>query len=105
MGPRVPMVMISRWAKPHYVSHVVRDHTSISRFIELLFDLPALTARDANADAMLDMFDFSCAQPATPGDGCTRVGQRRLRQSADALVYCVRQLVNLVRGDFEPIFC
>jgi hypothetical protein len=30
------------------------------RLIETLFDLPALTARDANADALLDMFEFGC---------------------------------------------
>ena len=29
------------------------------RFVELVFDLPALTGRDANADALLDAFDFS----------------------------------------------
>jgi len=34
------------------------SHTSITRFIELLHDLPALTGRDANSDAMLDLFDF-----------------------------------------------
>lgn len=29
------------------------------RFIELPFDLPALTKRDANPDALLDAFDFA----------------------------------------------
>src|SRR6185295_19562698 len=58
-GPRVPLLVVSPWARPHHVSHVVHDHTSILRFIELLHDLPALSARDANADALLDMFDFS----------------------------------------------
>jgi hypothetical protein len=43
----------------------VHEHTSILRFIELLFDLPALTARDANSDALLDMFDFACPDTAT----------------------------------------
>jgi phospholipase C len=61
-GPRVPLVAISPWARRNYVSHVVRDHTSITRFVEALFDLPALSARDANADALLDMFDFSCGR-------------------------------------------
>ena len=66
-GPRVPFVVISPWAKPHYVSHVEEDHTAITRFIEAIFHLPALTARDANSPALLDMFDFSCgAHPALP---------------------------------------
>jgi phospholipase C len=58
----MPFVLVSPYARPHYVSHVVEDHTSILRFIETRFDLPALTARDANADPMLDLFDFD--QPA-----------------------------------------
>jgi phospholipase C len=78
-GPRVPLVVISPWARRGYVSHVVRDHAAITRFVEALFDLPALTARDANSDALLDMFDFSCgvrqpvpAAPAPGTGGCTR---------------------------------
>ena len=65
-GPRVPFVVISPWAKRHYVSHTVQDHTAITRFIETIFDLPALTARDANSPALLDMFDFSCGRDMSP---------------------------------------
>jgi phospholipase C len=72
-GPRVPMVAISPWAKRGYTSHVVQDHTAITRFIEALFGLPALTPRDANSDALLDMFDFSCSRdmsvPPAPAPG------------------------------------
>jgi phospholipase C len=57
-GFRVPVYVLSPFAKKHFVSHVVHSHTSILRFIEAKFDLPALTNRDANSDAMLDMFDF-----------------------------------------------
>jgi phospholipase C len=74
LGVRVPLIAISRFARGHYVSHLRHEHTSILRFIELLFDLPALTARDANSDALLDMFDFACPNDATleppyPGTG------------------------------------
>ncbi len=65
MGPRVPLVVISPWAKRNYASHVVHDHTAIVRLVELLFDLPALTGRDANSDGLLDMFDFSCGRDLT----------------------------------------
>jgi phospholipase C len=58
-GFRVPFVMASAWSKPHYVSHTVFDHTSILRLIELKYNLPALTARDANSNSLIAFFDFS----------------------------------------------
>jgi phospholipase C len=73
LGPRVPLVVISPWAKRNYVSHVVEDHTAITRFIEAVFDLPALTGRDANSTALFDLFDFTCGRdltvPAAPAPG------------------------------------
>jgi phospholipase C len=58
LGFRVPFLVVSPWARRHYVSHVVASHTSILRFLELKFGLPAMTRRDANAGALLDLFDF-----------------------------------------------
>ena len=58
-GFRVPFVVVSPYARKKYVSHIVRDQTSVLRFIETRFDLPALTRRDANADPMLEFFDFA----------------------------------------------
>jgi phospholipase C len=74
LGPRVPLVAISPWAKRHYVSHVVHDHTAITRFIEAIFDLPALTERDANSDALFDLFDFSCDPDLRRPDGVPPAG-------------------------------
>jgi len=65
-GLRVPMFAISPYAKRGYVSHVVTDHTSVLRFVETKFDLPALTHRDANAVAPFDLFDFSHADLTVP---------------------------------------
>jgi len=36
-GFRVPVVVVSPYSRPHLVSHVVNDHTSILRFIEVRF--------------------------------------------------------------------
>ena len=58
-GFRVPLLVVSPYVKPGFVSHVIYDHTSILRFIETRYDLPALTNRDANAAPLLDLFDFS----------------------------------------------
>jgi phospholipase C len=68
-GFRVPMIVISPWAKPSFVSHTTRDYTSILRLIEDTFVVPKnlsksfLTVRDASADNMMEFFDFSGAPP------------------------------------------
>jgi phospholipase C len=65
-GFRVPFIVISPYAKAHFASHVVHDHSSLVRFIETRFGLPALTARDANATPPLEMFDFKNPPFVTP---------------------------------------
>jgi phospholipase C len=57
-GFRVPTIVISPWAKPHYISRVIHDHTSITAFIERKWNLPAMTFRDANAHPMTNYFNF-----------------------------------------------
>ncbi|MFO0685329.1 MAG: alkaline phosphatase family protein [Sandaracinus sp.] len=66
LGMRVPVAVVSPFARPGYVSHLTHSHASILRFVEAVFDIPAMTGRDANSDAMLDFFDFSTATFATP---------------------------------------
>jgi phospholipase C len=65
-GVRVLLIVVSPYAKKAYVGHHVYDHTSITRFIEAKFKIPALTARDANAEPPTDLFDFSNPTFATP---------------------------------------
>ena len=65
-GVRLPFAVFSPYAKHHYVSHKVFDHTSVLRFVEARFGLPALTKRDANALAPWDVFDFTAAPMLTP---------------------------------------
>ena len=61
-GIRVPFVVISPFSRPSYVSHTVGDHTSILALIEKRFTANAhLTARDANANDLEDLFDFTNA--------------------------------------------
>ena len=67
-GFRVPFIVVSPYAKKHFVSHVVHDHTSITRFIEARFGLPALTARDANSAPPFEAFDFQNPPFMTPPD-------------------------------------
>ena len=65
-GFRVPFAIVSPWARPHYVSHQVFDHTSILKLVQTKWNLPALTFRDANAIPMLDMLDLSHPHFAEP---------------------------------------
>jgi len=58
-GFRVPMGLVSPYAKPDYVSHVVSDHASVLRLVETKWNLPALTRRDANASNLLDMIHLN----------------------------------------------
>jgi phospholipase C len=66
LGVRVPLLVVSPFAKKHFVGHHTYDHTSIIRFIQARHVIPALTGRDANAEAPWEMFDFEGAPHATP---------------------------------------
>jgi len=59
LGFRVPMIVISPWAKHHYVSHVEHQFGSIVHFEETVFDLPSLHTTDERSDALRDCFDFN----------------------------------------------
>ncbi len=69
-GYRVPLVVISPYAKKNFVSHDVRDYTAILKLIETRFKLSALTARDAAQIGMDDphsgFFNFSNPSWLTP---------------------------------------
>jgi phospholipase C len=64
-GFRIPLMVVSPYTKPHFVSHQPSDTTAILKFIEQRFNLPNLTKRDA-AQPDLDFFDFTKAALATP---------------------------------------
>lgn len=65
-GYRLPLLVISPYAKKHYVSHTVRDTTAILKLIELRFKLKALTKRDASQKSMAEFFDFNKPPWMTP---------------------------------------
>jgi phospholipase C len=65
-GYRIPLIVISPYAKKNYVSHSVADSTAILKFIETRFGLPALTKRDAAQIDMTEFFDFNNPQWQSP---------------------------------------
>jgi phospholipase C len=60
-GFRVPAAIVSPYARPGYVCSEVFDHTSVLKLVEEKWNLPALTARDAAAQAPLGALDFDNA--------------------------------------------
>lgn len=57
-GFRVPLLVISPYAKRGYVSHVTHDFGSILRFVEDNWNLPTLGYADSRADNLGDCFDL-----------------------------------------------
>ncbi len=93
-GTRVPMLVISPYAKPGYISHTYTDHVSILKFIERNWRLNPLTGRSldnlpnpdathsdpyvpTNAPAIGDLFDaFNFAKAHATGRAPERGGER-----------------------------
>lgn len=65
-GVRVPAVVVSAWSRPHAVTNVRHDHTSILAEVERPWNLPALTYRDANANDLQDFLDLRRPSLPTP---------------------------------------
>ena len=60
LGERVPLMIISPYAKAGVVSHKQYEFSSVLKFIENRFGLASLTGRDAAADdTTADSFDFT----------------------------------------------
>ena len=58
-GFRVPLLMVSPFARQGYVDHTFSDHTSVLKFIERVFGLPPVTQRDFGASDLMDALDSS----------------------------------------------
>jgi phospholipase C len=82
-GPRLPFLLISPFAKHHYVGHNLTDFSSILKFVEDNWGLPGIPGSyDATAGSIKSMFDFgqwgghrsklfldpTTGQPARAGD-------------------------------------
>ena len=61
LGPRVPLLIISRYVRKGKVSHTQYEFSSLLSFVEKRFYLAPLTERDKKANDMLDSFDFTQA--------------------------------------------
>jgi phospholipase C len=57
-GPRVPLLIVSPWARRGHIAHTTLEFSSVLKFIEQRFDLDPLTERDERANDLIDNFDF-----------------------------------------------
>ncbi|SDP22631.1 phospholipase C [Nakamurella panacisegetis] len=59
-GPRLPLLVVSPWAKHNYVDHTLTDQTSILKFIETNWRLPGIAGSfDQLAGSLNGLFDFT----------------------------------------------
>ena len=80
MGFRVPMLVISPWVKPGYVSGQLYEHSSVPKFIERRFGLPSLASINHQFDTQTPGANNDAANghpygpPAPPRDGLSQIG-------------------------------
>jgi phospholipase C len=84
LGPRLPFLVISPFAKSNYVDSNLIDQSSVDKFVEYNWALPALGdgAADAASGSLLSFFDFKTVNPAlvlnpTTGEPVTSGTTRR----------------------------
>jgi phospholipase C len=66
-GFRVPMIVVSAFAKKNYISHKQYEFGSVVKFVETVFGLPSLHTTDATtAGFVTDFFDFASPRGFKP---------------------------------------
>ena len=58
-GFRLPLIVVSPYAKEDYISNTVLTHASILAFIDYNWELPALNSYVSDVNVPLDLFDFN----------------------------------------------
>jgi phospholipase C len=59
LGPRVPFLVISPYAKTHFVSHQTFDFRSVMKYLEQTFNLPAKMKYDRSVASVASMLNTS----------------------------------------------
>lgn len=70
-GPRVPLIIVSPYARTRGIYSRTADHASLLAFAERILGLEPLTEWDAAANPLLDAFDFTRQPlPPPPDESC-----------------------------------
>jgi phospholipase C len=75
-GPRLPLLVISPWAKKNFVDHTLTDQTSIIRFIEdnwLSGQRIGNGSFDGLSNSIANMLDFGPTRQAAANAGCVLI--------------------------------
>jgi phospholipase C len=59
LGPRVPAIVISPWARRGFVDHDTSEFSSVLKLVERLHGLRSLGPRDEQTNDLLEAFDFT----------------------------------------------
>jgi len=102
-GFRVPMLVISPFAKRGWIDSEVMDHTSILKLIADNWGLPYLTQREALSGRLMDAFVFSPAaavstSPMTTMTSRLQSGQRAEHQDSAGNLWSVEPSVARAHG-------
>ena len=69
-GPRMPLLVISPWARSNSVDHTLSDQSSIIKFVEDNWSLPSISGSfDRVAGSLDGMFDFAKNYGHAPNKG------------------------------------
>jgi phospholipase C len=68
VGPRMPLMVISPWARPNFVDGTFTEQASITQFIEDNWNLGRIGegSADTTAGTLDNMFDFNAGDPRSP---------------------------------------
>jgi len=58
LGPRVPLLVISPYARPHFIDHRRYDFRSVVKFVERAYRLPHLTHFNRSVNSIGDMLNL-----------------------------------------------
>jgi phospholipase C len=84
LGNRIPLIVISPYAKKHYVSKTQYEFGSLLKFIEQNFGAPSIGTTDVRANSISDIFDFTQKPsafkpiPVPPTKNCTGLSPAKL---------------------------
>jgi phospholipase C len=86
LGFRVPLLVVSPYARSGYIDHAQAEFSSVLKFIEADFGVANLTDRDLNTTDLTQLFDFrQSARPAPELQQrtCTSTPQQQVAPAAE----------------------